>query len=94
MRKLLFIIGLFTIMLIISSNITLLSDKLDNANKATSLIESYNIAFKEANKWNNSSQIYLITSVDDEILDNRLNGLNVKGRNWNFTFVIPNTNEH
>lgn len=94
MRKLLFIIGLFTIMLIISSNITLLSDKLDNANKATSLIESYNIVFKEAYKWNNSSQIYLITSVDDEILDNRLNGLNGKGRNWNLTFVIPNTNEH
>lgn len=58
------------------------------------LWEAFEIASAEAVKWDASAQPYFITSVDDGIESEAVKGQDGKRHNWNFDFVVENTDKH
>lgn len=58
------------------------------------LLEAYKIASAEAVQWNASAKPYFITSADDSIESRAVKGEDGKRNDWNFDFVIENSNKH
>jgi hypothetical protein len=99
-KKLLYYVFVISIILVVISFGSIELIKASNTKtpntycKAITLKDAYNIAAKEAIKWNIMAKLYSITSTDVPDKEEKSYGTDGKRSFWNLDFSMPNTNDH
>lgn len=84
--KIIVVVSLIAIFTLI---ITLKVASIEDRNKAITLHEAFEIAYKEAKNWEEKAELFSMTSVDNEGMTVEDDGHDGRRRFWNFIFVVP-----